>query len=171
MGGVLCLLKPPRVSSRSSSFSLCHLHRRVIRSRPSSDQILQAAAKKNAALPPASTAAPASSPASTSVRPQPQVPTLQRVNGTPGPRSAGGIASTSPGAADLAQKNRQTPPPHMHGTPPQANGSQRGQPTPTRPPPQQGGSDSRSVRGPPPGQTRNGLLSRASPAGTGGRRL
>ena len=145
------------------------------RSHPVSDQILQAAEKKNAAASPASTA-PASSPASTSVRSmnssiRPNFPPLQQVNSAPGPRSAGaGIASTA-----VAQTYRQNSLPRR-GTPPlPVNGSYRGQTPPMRPsssPGPQSGYDPRSVRPPPPGsQIRNGVLSRAPPAGTGGRRF
>ncbi|CAD6579812.1 MAG: hypothetical protein TREMPRED_002589 [Tremellales sp. Tagirdzhanova-0007] len=140
------------------------------------DQILQAAEKKNAAAASPASTAPAPSPASTSVRPnefsmRPNPPPLQQVHSSPGPRSAGaGIASTA-----VAQTYRQNSLPRR-GTPPlPVNGSYRAQTPPMRPPSsQQGpqsGYDPRAVRAPPPGQTRNGVLSRASPAGIGGRRF
>nr|XP_019011961.1 uncharacterized protein I206_02798 [Kwoniella pini CBS 10737]OCF50742.1 hypothetical protein I206_02798 [Kwoniella pini CBS 10737] len=129
------------------------------------DQILQAAEKKAGILGPASTATstPASSsPAATSMRPNPGP--LQRVPPSSGPRSAGsgsaggpGIASTVPrGGPGIASS---APPPGQHlasnlaqtyrnnpnlrnAPPPQQQGSYRGPPPPQgqqqRPPPQQG---------------------------------
>ncbi|WWC96858.1 hypothetical protein V866_003733 [Kwoniella sp. B9012] len=113
------------------------------------DQILQAAEKKAGILGPASTAtAPAatSSPASTSMRPNPGP--LQRVPPSNGPRSGGpgpGIASSlpsrsGPGIASSAPPGQQHPASNLAQT-------YRNNPNLRNPPPQQG-----NYRGPPPPQ-------------------